>query len=128
MKCEHCGGHMEETDKRCPYCNSYNENYKKPKTPTPQQSHPLPNNNANKKPEEQQGAGCLTVIAIIIVFLICVAFIKSCATSCNSTKKKYSSVEVSEYADVTATTILYSTTSNEIVTPETIFTIYANEN
>lgn len=29
MKCPKCGGHMEETDKRCPYCNAYNENYVK---------------------------------------------------------------------------------------------------
>ena len=28
MKCEHCGAHIEETDKRCPYCNSYNEKNK----------------------------------------------------------------------------------------------------
>lgn len=28
MKCPKCGGHMEETDKRCPYCNSYNEKNK----------------------------------------------------------------------------------------------------
>ena len=28
MKCEHCGAHIEKTDKRCPYCNTYNEKYK----------------------------------------------------------------------------------------------------
>lgn len=36
MKCEHCGAHIEETEKRCPYCNSYNEHYKKPEPPKPQ--------------------------------------------------------------------------------------------
>lgn len=32
MTCQHCNAHINETDERCPYCNSYNENYKKPKT------------------------------------------------------------------------------------------------
>ena len=31
MTCPHCNAHINETDERCPYCNSYNENYKKPK-------------------------------------------------------------------------------------------------
>ena len=30
MKCQGCGAHITEKDERCPYCNSYNENYKKP--------------------------------------------------------------------------------------------------
>lgn len=29
MKCPNCGAHIEETDKRCPYCNCTNEDYKK---------------------------------------------------------------------------------------------------
>ena len=28
MKCPHCGAHIKETDERCPYCNSYNEQTK----------------------------------------------------------------------------------------------------
>lgn len=35
MKCQGCGAHIDETDERCPYCNSYNENYKKPEKEKP---------------------------------------------------------------------------------------------
>lgn len=34
MKCEHCGAHIKETDERCPYCNSYNEQTKTIKKPS----------------------------------------------------------------------------------------------
>ena len=106
MKCPKCGGHMEETDKRCPYCNSYNENYKKPKPPIPQQQRPQANNTANKKPEEQ-GPGCLTEIAGIIIIgffiLLFVAFAKSCS-SCNSSKKGYADSEISKQVEITDAT------------------------
>ena len=35
MKCSHCGGFLDETDKRCPYCNAVNENYKAPESEKP---------------------------------------------------------------------------------------------
>lgn len=35
MKCSHCGGFLDETDKRCPYCNAVNENYKAPEPEKP---------------------------------------------------------------------------------------------
>ena len=53
MKCEHCGAHIEETDKRCPYCNSYNEQYKKPEPPKPQDQPepPIVKNNVQPQPQ-----------------------------------------------------------------------------
>lgn len=35
MKCPHCGGFLDETDKRCPYCNSVNVDYKMPEPEKP---------------------------------------------------------------------------------------------
>lgn len=90
MKCPKCGGHMEETDKRCPYCNSYNENYKKPKQPTQPQPQPKGNNNTNKKPEEDFGVGCLTVLAIffvVILLLVLMIFGVGQCVNCISNKK-----------------------------------------
>ena len=42
MRCPNCGAHIEETDKRCLYCNSFNENYKKPEPPAPVVPQPAP--------------------------------------------------------------------------------------
>ena len=30
MKCPNCGGQLDISDKRCPYCNTINDKYKKP--------------------------------------------------------------------------------------------------
>lgn len=30
MRCQNCGGQLDISDKRCPYCNTINDKYKKP--------------------------------------------------------------------------------------------------
>ncbi|MBR4461067.1 MAG: hypothetical protein IKS51_00570 [Erysipelotrichaceae bacterium] len=36
IKCEYCGSYIEETDKKCPYCNAVNRNFKRVVSGTPQ--------------------------------------------------------------------------------------------
>ena len=109
MKCEHCGAHIEETDKRCPYCNSYNENYKKPKPPTPaiipkqSQSNNEENKNTDSKKEDLSFMLLFAIMLFLFVILF-IAFLKSCST-CTSNKKGYADIEISKQVEITDDTI-----------------------
>ena len=54
VKCEYCGSYIEETDKKCPYCNAVNRNFKRIVSGTPQTIEELKRWYADRKlpPEE----------------------------------------------------------------------------
>ena len=54
IKCEYCGSYIEETDRKCPYCNAVNRNFKRVVSGTPKTIEELKQwyENRNLPPEE----------------------------------------------------------------------------